>query len=198
MQSHLANEGRGRKWLLFAARNLRQSVGSIVRTDAEAEWLATTAEDRADGRITTEQVNQLLAALPNRPTWTHYVLNLLTFQPPVVFASFSTRWAAETMKAIGRPDTVTRPHDLPLQAHLLRCVFGNPFHPIAFAPEWRTDTAVALAHQVYESRDFSALPILADALQDAGCNNHDILGHCRGAGAHVRGCWVVDLVLGKE
>jgi hypothetical protein len=51
---------------------------------------------------------------------------------------------------------------------------------------------------MYESRDFGAMPILADALQDAGCEDAAILGHCRGAGPHVRGCWVVDLVLGKE
>ena len=51
---------------------------------------------------------------------------------------------------------------------------------------------------MYESRDFSAMPILADALQDAGCDNDDILNHCRDPVRHVRGCWVVDLVLGKE
>ena len=56
---------------------------------------------------------------------------------------------------------------------------------------------VSLAHQVYESREFGAMPILADALQDAGCGNADVLDHCRGSGPHVRGCWVVDLVLGK-
>ena len=52
---------------------------------------------------------------------------------------------------------------------------------------------------MYESRDFSAMPILADALQDAGCDSDDILSHCRDTSLpHVRGCWVVDLVLGKE
>jgi hypothetical protein len=79
-----------------------------------------------------------------------------------------------------------------------RCIFGNPFRPVSFCEEWRTDTAVALARQMYESREFGAMPILADALQDAGCDNEDILSHCRGDGPHVRGCWVVDLVLGKE
>jgi hypothetical protein len=83
-------------------------------------------------------------------------------------------------------------------AHLLRDIFGNPFRPVTFHPEWRTSTVVALANQMYESRDFSAMPILADALQDAGCDNEDILNHCRDPKAtHVRGCWVVDLVLGK-
>ena len=85
------------------------------------------------------------------------------------------------------------------QASLIRDIFGNPFRPVSFAPEWRTSTAVALAAQMYESRDFSAMPILADALQDAGCDNDDILNHCRDAQpTHVRGCWVVDLVLGKS
>lgn len=56
----------------------------------------------------------------------------------------------------------------------------------------------SLAEQMYESRDFSAMPVLADALQESGCDNDDILSHCRGVGPHVRGCWVVDLVLGKE
>ena len=82
---------------------------------------------------------------------------------------------------------------------ILRDIFGNPFRPVAFAPEWRTGTAASLARGMYESRDFSAMPILADALQDAGCDSDDILNHCRDASAtHVRGCWVVDLVLGNE
>ncbi len=85
------------------------------------------------------------------------------------------------------------------QAKLLRDIFGNPFRLITFSPDWRTDTAVSLARTMYESREFSAMPILADALQDAGCDNDDILSHCRDANqVHVRGCWVVDLVLGKE
>jgi hypothetical protein len=81
---------------------------------------------------------------------------------------------------------------------LLRDIFGNPFHPVAFRPEWRTDTVVLLARQMYESRDFAAMPIMADALQEGGCEDEQVLKHCRGTGPHVRGCWVVDLVLGKE
>ena len=51
---------------------------------------------------------------------------------------------------------------------------------------------------MYQSRDFAAMPILADALQDAGCDHEDILSHCRGPGPHVRGCWVIDLATGRE
>jgi hypothetical protein len=82
------------------------------------------------------------------------------------------------------------------QATLYRDIFGNPFRPVTFYPAWRTDTVVSLARQMYEARDFGAMSILADALQDAGCDNVDILGHCRDTSlAHVRGCWCVDLVL---
>jgi hypothetical protein len=84
------------------------------------------------------------------------------------------------------------------QSDIVRCIFGNPFREGRFLPEWRTDTVLVLAQQMYDSRDFSAMPILADALQDAGCDNEDVLTHCRGEGSHVRGCWVVDLCLGKE
>ncbi|WP_246523454.1 hypothetical protein [Gemmata palustris] len=77
-------------------------------------------------------------------------------------------------------------------------IAGNPFRPVPFSPSWLTSTTLALAARMYESRDFGAMPILADALQDAGCDSADVLDHCRGPGPHVRGCWVVDLVLGKE
>ncbi|QJW95865.1 hypothetical protein FTUN_3419 [Frigoriglobus tundricola] len=85
------------------------------------------------------------------------------------------------------------------QVRLICDIFGNPFRPVGFNPEWRTHTALVLASQMYVSRDFSAMPILADALQDAGCDNDDVLSHCRDASQpHVRGCWVVDWLMGKE
>jgi hypothetical protein len=84
------------------------------------------------------------------------------------------------------------------QSKLVRDIFGNPFHPVSFNSAWRTDTAVSLARQMYDSREFGAMPILAYALQDAGCEDEHILNHCRDANQpHVRGCWVCDLVLGK-
>jgi hypothetical protein len=128
----------------------------------------------------------------------------------------SSRWAArdaaeaavEVARKQLRPGAVARkvraaliavgamPKDQPA---LLRDILGNPFRPVAFNAKWGTDTAVALAKQMYESRDFGAMPILADALQEAGCEESAILDHCRGATTpHARGCWVVDLVLGKS
>jgi hypothetical protein len=84
------------------------------------------------------------------------------------------------------------------QVGFLRDIFGNPFHPVTIHPAWRTSNVTALAQSIYDDRAFDRLPILADALEDAGCDNADILNHCRQPGEHVRGCWVVDLVLGKE
>ena len=107
--------------------------------------------------------------------------------------------AAAAHASKSRPDWDRgRDQETVSQIGLARDIFGNPFRSVAFDPVWRSDTAVSLARHMYESRDFSAMPILADALQDAGCDNADILDHCRGPGPHVRGCWVVDLVLGKE
>jgi hypothetical protein len=82
---------------------------------------------------------------------------------------------------------------------LLRDIFGNPFRPVTFNPAWRTSDVLLLAQGIYDERAFDRMLILADALQDAGCDNEDILSHCRDVKqTHVRGCWVVDLVLGKE
>ncbi len=83
-------------------------------------------------------------------------------------------------------------------ADLLRDIFGNPFRPVAFDPAWRTETVVALASAIYAERAFDRMPILADALEEAGCDHADILAHCRGPGPHARGCWVVDAVLGMQ
>jgi hypothetical protein len=90
------------------------------------------------------------------------------------------------------------PDDPASLSPLVRDIFGNPFRPVTADPSWLTSTVAALARGMYETRDFSAMPILADALQNAGCDNEDVLNHCRQPGEHVRGCWVVDLVLGKK
>ena len=87
------------------------------------------------------------------------------------------------------------------QAGFLHCIFGNPFHPTAISPACLArnyGTVRKIAQTIYEERAFDRMPILADALEDAGCTDRAILDHCRQPGEHVRGCWVVDLLLGKE
>jgi hypothetical protein len=95
-----------------------------------------------------------------------------------------------------------------VQCQLVRDIFGNPFRPVAISPAvlaWNDAVVTRLAQAAYEERrlpagtlDNTRLLILADALEDAGCTDADILGHLRGHGPHVRGCWVVDLCLGNS
>jgi hypothetical protein len=84
---------------------------------------------------------------------------------------------------------------------LLHEIFGNPFRSLTVDPRllaWNESTVQKIAQAVYDERAFERLPILADALEEAGCTNPDILNHCRQPSEHVRGCWVVDLILGKS
>ncbi len=82
-------------------------------------------------------------------------------------------------------------------ADLLRDLVGNPFRPEAVDPTWRTVAVVAMSRSIYEDRRFEEMPLLADALEEAGCGDERMVHHCR-AGTHARGCWVVDLLLGKK
>jgi hypothetical protein len=83
---------------------------------------------------------------------------------------------------------------------LVRDIFGNPFRPVQMNPAWLTwqdGSVVRLAWTAYDTRCFDHLPILADALEEAGCDDEAILRHCREPGQHACGCWAVDLLLGK-
>jgi hypothetical protein len=132
----------------------------------------------------------------------------------IVKYTFEPKWIAYLGRSALVRTTESEETELAAQVALLRDIFGNPFRPVTFSPAWRTGTAVSLARTMYDARDFSAMPILADALQDAGCDSDAILAHCRDTSAvlgeppagspkpppatHVRGCWVTDLVLGKS
>jgi hypothetical protein len=99
-------------------------------------------------------------------------------------------WAAPTRRA----------DELLAQSHLVRDVFGDPFRGVTFSPGRLAPdggTVRKLAQAMYGERRFEGLPVLADALEDAGCADEAVLSHCRGGGEHVRGCWVVDILLGK-
>ena len=114
-----------------------------------------------------------------------------------VNASHSGPFNAKLLYGIGKDDEFLR-QTAPV---VLRCVVGNPFRPVTIHPDWSTwnnGTVPNLAQTIYDDRRFDLLPILADALEEAGCDSADILAHCRGPGPHVRGCWVVDLLLEKS
>lgn len=192
----------------FAHAVVREAVKALERHYADP-----LAQDRSfEGQNYCTLHTRLERYIDQSPTrGYHLALGVWTaIEPPSIaekrrLAPFGINHCLQMASCDERGRTLTAVRAA--QADLVREVVGNPFRPVAFSPSWRTDTTVALARQMYESREFSAMPILADALQDAGCDNPDILSHCRdekagggssAQGGHVRGCWVVDLVLGKE
>ena len=103
-----------------------------------------------------------------------------------------------------QPDEKER-QERTLLSNLLRDIFGNPYRPVTLAPSWQTPQVVALAQAAYDQREMPSgtldpvrLAVLADALEEAGCTDAEVLGHLHGPGPHVRGCWALDLLLGKE
>jgi hypothetical protein len=142
---------------------------------ASARWAANVATRQTDDE--TEGVRWLLAALAEEsPSW--------VIRGIYVPASPAERESHEA-----------------IQCRILCDLFGNPFRPVAITPAvpiWNDGTVSKLAQAIYDRRAFDRLSILADALEEAGCTDADILNHCRQPGEHVRGCWVVDLLLGKS
>jgi hypothetical protein len=106
-------------------------------------------------------------------------------------ASTCAQWA--TQSASCHRDTERK-----AQADILRDLFVHPLYPVGIDPSFLTPSVFALAEEIYCEKSFDVLPILGDALEDAGCRTADILRHCRFPGMHIRGCWVLDLLLGKE
>jgi hypothetical protein len=192
-----ANPGRRRKYRLCSCYLLRRL--EPVLPDGRFARALDIAEAHFDGRATLAELMDAIAAAQRG-----YEVHRSDLEQPDECAARSLgsllrdspgeSVGAAVMAAYGVADEAGNRDGITL----LREMFGNPFRQPNFDPIWRTDTAVTLAKQIYESREFSALPILADALQDAGCDNEPILSHCRDTNqVHVRGCWVVDLVLGK-
>ncbi len=163
--------------------------------DERSQRALEISERYADGLATAEELN---AAHRAGFATVQELSELFGADCDSYQAAAGLMWAVAADKARNLLAGLRSGYSVTVLAYM-RDIFGNPFRKIAFSPDWRSTDAVAIARTMYESRDFSAMPILADALQDAGCDNEDILAHCRDTSApHVRGCWVVDLVLGKE
>jgi hypothetical protein len=194
-----------RKLRLFACACVRRAW--YLLTDERSRRAIETAELYADGQVTRRKLDgagraarraegRAAEAAGHAAELKLHWCAVLDQEHRLIFVTAAVEGAID---ALCGPSATKVRREQKVQAALLRDVLGNPFRPVTFAPAWRTDTAVSLARQMYEARDFSALPILADALQDAGCNSEDALAHCRDPKqVHVRGCWVVDLVLGKN
>jgi len=120
------------------------------------------------------------------------------------FAAVPDAWSAaqhaSNFAYVAAGDPLSEPGpEKAAQADLARCIFGPlPFRSVAIEASWRTVTVACLAQDICREKAFDRLPILADALEDAGCSEEALLSHCRGQGPHVRGCWGIDLLLGRK
>jgi hypothetical protein len=181
-----------RKLAQVVAAWFRQ-IGRFVHDDLTLRALRIL-ERAMEGPVVQSDLAEFRAELARRDQW---------YTPDTAQWVVRVLWPDEVGVS---PEAVTRhvalrvsPYLGPIeQCGILRDVIANPFRTISLDPSWLSSTVLALAQGIYEDRAFDRLPILADAMQDAGCEDADILSHCCGPGPHVRGCWVVDLVLGKS
>jgi hypothetical protein len=194
-------EGRAsdRKLRLFACASCRR-VGRWLK-DQRSLAALDTAEAFADGLASPDQ----MAASAEAAWQAHLGLNLAPY-----YAALAAHFSVDKSAAFGASEgadcaygaSVNDPDDpeeeAEAQADLLRDIFGNPYLPDTLGPWSPTPVVVCLAQMIYDGREFARMPSLADTLEEAGCMNADILDHCRSQRSHVRGCWVVDLVLGKS
>jgi hypothetical protein len=194
MLAFLVNEASDRKLRLFACANCRRM--EELMDDDRLRDAVDVAERYADG-LARERERAAAAENVNATNWITYLS-----APAVRALQRDATLAATEVSALSTDYAVDArkppPAEAAAQVGLLRCIFGNPFRPFAPGRSWLTSTVRTLAEGIYADRAFDRVPILADALQDAGCNHPDMLAHCRGTGPHARGCWVVDLILGKD
>jgi hypothetical protein len=171
-----------RKYRLFAVACCRAGFERITHPDCRA--LVELVERWADD----ESLGKEVSALRRR-------VHAWAKQPPFGFSRWLGIFGAYHAAA---PTGAPVPGFIYPRKNraLLADIVGPIPRATAFDPAWRTSDAVALARAMYDSRDFGAMPILADALQDAGCDDKELLAHCRSTKhPHARGCWVCDLVL---
>jgi len=199
MLEFLKGKANSRKMRLFACACCRRLWHRL--TDERSRKAVEAAERYADGLIPHAELKR---------AWTeaseayHWASEGAAAQVAMKAANPSRSGIAEDVSLFARvADSAwrTKPPERTAQATLLRELLGNPFRPVAFAPSWLAWSGacvVKLARAIYEEHRFEDLPILADALEEAGCDNADILSHLRDLGPHVRGCWVVDAILGKK
>ncbi len=208
MLEYLQGKASNRKLRLIAVACCRR-VWSLL-SDKHSRRALTIAERYADGEISEEKLGFAWGDARRAAQVAH--------RREEETAEASAMWAvsmvceADIGRAVAVAGLAVRCEAFPVeqgrladaqrqQSLLLRDIVNNPFRQVILAParlDRQDGTIPKLAQAIYNDRAFDRLPILADALEEAGCDNADILAHCRGPGPHTRGCWVVDLLLGKE
>jgi hypothetical protein len=191
-QWHLLVDARSRAAVL-AAEGLAE--GRLSERDVEYDWeQAELAYDEAEEN--TSEGEQEAGALALYAAWAAFSL---------LFCGYDDAWFSADVHARNHLPPSFSQGLAPVQVSLARCIFGNPFRPVSFDPAWLTPLVRSLAEAAHDDRrepegtlDVERLVILADALEDAGCTDTAILNHLRSTVSHVRGCWVIDILLGKE
>jgi hypothetical protein len=200
---HPRGRGGPRRWRLLACGCFRALYGR--RVERPETWAAVeAAEGYADGTmdkagLTAARQRARESGEPSQHVrraawWT-------TFGRPaaavrgVLRAEYPAAWLTRWDQAPGRPRGPLTRAERTAVCGLIRCMLGGVMQPVEFQPEWRTEAVVGLVRGILADEAYDRCPVLADTLEDAGCNDAQVLGHLRGGGVHVRGCWVVDAVL---
>jgi hypothetical protein len=214
MLKYISHKTSDRKLRLFAAACCR-GISHLLYPSSQQ--VLKLAEQFADGLVTKDQLRMTRETL--REWEFEGLARILAYQavreslnPAAVVAALETAKLAQQASAIETTwrsltatskvareatDSSALAAAKQTQSCTVRDIFGNPFRPFAFDPAWRTPSVVAVAQTMYDERRFEDMPILADALEEAGCTAQELLDHCRNGKDHVRGCWAVDLVLAK-
>jgi hypothetical protein len=174
----------GRKIRLAACACCRQKWGLFCGGD---RLVVEYAERYADGLVPLDEVHTACVATSSLPDPLDEVFGRVVNR----LATADAREALAYVLASAQADSS------PLFADAIRDIFGNPFRPVSLEP-YRTQEVQALAGAMYDEQSFERLDVLADALEDAGCTEEQVIRHCRERGAHFRGCWVIDGLLGRE
>ena len=205
MIEHLGDRATSRKVRLFNSSSVRLLCGRAKNERVRA--ILATAEQMADGiasraeivraRWAARKIKQEFPPAPQyEPVWD--CVEAVADDPFRSFGGIQVCTTCIVSPALGPEWRAALWRDAPTWVNLLRELFGNPFRPVTIDSAWLTPTVTALAETIYEEQAFDRLPILADALEEAGCINQEILSHLRKSGEHVRGCWVLDLILSKD
>jgi hypothetical protein len=197
-EKEISAHPHSRKQRLFAIACCNRIWHSL--TDTSSRMAVETSALFADGLVEKDQLmaahfaSESAVSDESEPSAPGYAASAAT----AVSATFFRAESVCLFASLAAGDDLKGGPEHTAQCNLIRDIFGNPFRPISFNAAWLTSTVLALANGMYNEKAFDRMPILADALQDAGCDNEDILNHCRQPGEHVRGCWVVDLFLNKK
>jgi hypothetical protein len=201
MLQFVRSNASGRKLRLFAVAAFGRLAALL--SDPRQRRGIEVLEQLAEGTVTLDACRGVAAgvrhAIPpdewtpgSPPTTIHSHYTALMLYREFCSSSIATH---AVHAADGLADGVGERYE---QAQLLRCIFGDPFRSRAVDARWLGPAVVSLARTIYDGRAFDRLPILAEVLEAAGCDDSELLAHCRGAGLHVRGCWVIDALLGMS